>query len=159
MVEDRLSKQARAVDAALQAAKVRGEVRVLPESAHTAADAARGLGCDVGAIASSLVFICDGEPLLVMTSGRHRVDTGLLATRLGRQHIGRATPAQVREATGQVIGGVAPVGHPRQLEIVVDETLSRYPVLWASAGTANSVFATTYDELLSLTRGEPLLVN
>ncbi len=99
MVEDRLSKQARAVDAALQAANVRGEVRVLPESTHTAADAAQGLGCDVGAIASSLVFICDGEPLLVMTSGRHRVDTGLLATRMRRQQIGRATPAQVREAT------------------------------------------------------------
>lgn len=159
MVEQRSSRQAVAVAAALEAAGATGEIRTLSDSTHTAADAAAGLGCEVGAIASSLVFRCDGEPLLVMTSGRHRVNTTALAERLGRGEIGRAMPGQVREATGQVIGSVAPVGHPAPIETVVDETLANYPVLWASAGTANSVFATDYAELLTLTHGRAVQVN
>src|ERR1700755_885991 len=111
MAED-LPERSRQVEAALTAAGPEGTIRHLPDSARTAAAAAQALGFDVGAIANSLVFICDGRPLLVMTSGRHRVDTAVLAERLGRQDISRATPDQVREATGQAIGGVSPLGHP-----------------------------------------------
>ena len=100
---------------ALRAAGVPGEIVVLPDAASTAVLAADALGIEVGAIANSLVFWSDDEPLLVMTSGAHRVETAALAARLGRGRIARATPEQVREATGQAIGGVAPTGHPAPL--------------------------------------------
>ncbi len=91
---------------------VAGAVRVLPESASTAAAAAAQLGCEVGAIANSLVFAADGEPLLVMTSGAHRVDTSRVASLVGAAVVSRADARSVRAWTGQVIGGVGPVGHP-----------------------------------------------
>ncbi|WP_326790349.1 YbaK/EbsC family protein [Streptomyces sp. NBC_00151] len=130
-----------------------GRVRQLADSTRTAAEAAAALGCDVGAIANSLVFISDGEPVLVLTSGRHKVDTAALAARWGRGKLHRATPEQVRQATGQAIGGVAPVGHPQALPAVVDAALADYPQLWAAAGTPHTVFPTTVDELLRLTGG------
>jgi prolyl-tRNA editing enzyme YbaK/EbsC (Cys-tRNA(Pro) deacylase) len=130
-----------------------GEVRVLPDSARTAAEAATGLCCDVGAIASSLVFIADGEPLLVLTSGAHRVDTRAVAARLGVGAVERAPASLVREATGYAIGGVAPVGHPQPLRTLVDVDLSRHDVVWAAAGHPHAVFPTTYEELLRLTGG------
>ena len=139
---------------ALRAAGIPGEIVVLPDSAATAAQAAAALGVEVGAIANSLVFWSDGEPLLVMTSGAHRVDTTALAGRLGRQVIERATAQQVRDATGQAIGGVAPAGHPAPLPTVVDEALSAYPEIWAAAGTPHTVFPLTFDELVALTGGE-----
>ncbi|MDM7831133.1 YbaK/EbsC family protein [Cellulomonas edaphi] len=138
---------------ALTSAGVRGAVVSLPESAATAAMAAAALGCEVGAIANSLVFWSDGRPLLVMTSGRHRVDTLGLARRLGRTSIDRATPEQVRASTGQAIGGVAPVGHPSPLETVVDEALAEHARIWAAAGTPHTVFPTTFDELVRITGG------
>jgi prolyl-tRNA editing enzyme YbaK/EbsC (Cys-tRNA(Pro) deacylase) len=138
---------------ALADAGVRGTVVELPDSARTAAEAAAALGCQVGQIANSLVFWADGHPLLVMTSGRHRVDTAALARRLGRASIHRATPEQVRAATGQAIGGVAPVGHPAPLETVVDESLAEHQEIWAAAGTPHTVFPTTFDELVRLTGG------
>src|SRR5690349_21256675 len=91
---------------------VPGEVRVLPESAPTAAAAAQQLGCEVGAIANSLVFDADGAPLLVMTSGAHRVDTSRVASLTGSAAVARADARSVREWTGQAIGGVGPVAHP-----------------------------------------------
>ena len=139
---------------ALRAAGIPGEIVVLPDSAATAAQAAAALGVEVGAIANSLVFWSDGEPLLVMTSGAHRVDTTALAGRLGRQIIERATAQQVRDATGQAIGGVAPAGHPAPLPTVIDEALSAYPEIWAAAGTPHTVFPLTFDELVALTGGE-----
>ncbi|GAA1969803.1 YbaK/EbsC family protein [Microbacterium deminutum] len=126
---------------------------MLPDAASTAPLAAAALGIDVGAIANSLVFWSDDEPLLVMTSGAHRVDTTALAERIGRTRIQRATPEQVREATGQAIGGVAPTGHPRPLTTIVDEHLAAYPQIWAAAGTPHTVFPLTFDELLRLTGG------
>src|SRR5215471_15005140 len=90
---------------------VPGEVRELPEPAPTAATAAAQLGCDLGAIANSLVFSADGTPLLVLTSGAHRVDTSKVAAMLDAASVRRADPDFVRSATGQAIGGVAPVGH------------------------------------------------
>ncbi len=159
MGEERLPRSSLGVAAALAEAGAQGRVRVLPGSTRTAVEAAQALGCEVGAIANSLVFICDGDPLLVMTSGSHRVDTKALADRLDRGKILRASPEQVRAATGQAIGGVAPVGHPTRVETVVDETLADFPVLWASAGTPNSVFPTDYTELLVLTLGRSVKVD
>lgn len=138
---------------ALRAAGIPGEIVVLPDAAATAALAAAALGVEIGAIANSLVFWSDGEPLLVMTSGAHRVDTAALAERLGRASIVRATPEQVRAATGQAIGGVAPTGHPAPLPTVVDEALAAFDEIWAAGGTPHTVFPMTYDELVRLTGG------
>jgi prolyl-tRNA editing enzyme YbaK/EbsC (Cys-tRNA(Pro) deacylase) len=143
---------------AVAAAGIEPAVKILDADAKTAAAAAALLGCEVGAIANSLVFTCDGEPLLVMASGAARVDTDVLARRLGAGRIGRADPKLVRAATGQVIGGVAPVGHPAPLRTVVDETLASYPLIWTAAGTADSVMPLTYEQLLTLTGGTALPV-
>jgi len=148
-----LHPRSRLVHDALRAAGIDGEIVVLPDAASTAALAAAALGVEVGAIANSLVFWSDGEPLLVMTSGAHRVDTGALAERLGRTSIVRATVEQVRAATGQAIGGVAPTGHPAPLPTVVDEALAAFPEIWAAGGTPHTVFPLTYDELVRLTDG------
>ena len=132
---------------------------MLPDAASTAVLAAAALGVEVGAIANSLVFWSDGEPLLVMTSGAHRVDTVALAERLGRSTIQRATPEQVRDATGQAIGGVAPTGHPEPLTTIVDEDLAGYSEIWAAGGTPHTVFPLTYDELVRLTGGTVVKVD
>nr|WP_208379999.1 YbaK/EbsC family protein [Microbacterium endophyticum] len=143
---------------ALRAAGISSDIVVLPDAAATAAAAAEAVGVDVGAIANSLVFWSDDAPLLVMTSGAHRVDTTALATRLGRDSIRRATAEQVKDATGQVIGGVAPTGHPSPLTTVVDESLAAFPEIWAAAGTPHTVFPLTFDELVRLTGGEIVAV-
>jgi prolyl-tRNA editing enzyme YbaK/EbsC (Cys-tRNA(Pro) deacylase) len=135
------------------AAGVEPNIKILDADAKTAVAAAQQLGCEVGAIANSLVFDCDGEPLLVMSSGAHRVDTELLARALGAAAIRKAAPQFVRNATDQVIGGVAPTGHPNRIRTVVDETLARYPVIWTAAGTADSVMSMTYEQLLVVTEG------
>ena len=148
-----LPTRSRLVHEALRAAGITGDIVVLPDAAATAPAAAAALGVEVGAIANSLVFWSDGSPLLVMTSGAHRVDTAALAARLGRASIVRATPEQVREATGQAIGGVAPTGHPAPLPTVVDEALAAFDQIWAAGGTPHTVFPLTYDELVGLTGG------
>jgi prolyl-tRNA editing enzyme YbaK/EbsC (Cys-tRNA(Pro) deacylase) len=140
---------------ALKSLGVAGEVRVLPESAPTAAAAAAQLGCEVGAIANSLVFAADGEPLLVMTSGAHRVDTARVAALIGAREVARADARSVREWTGQVIGGVGPVAHPAPLRTLVDTWLAKYDVVWAAAGHPHTVFPTSYDELIRITSGSP----
>ncbi len=137
----------------MAAAGVEPNIKILDADAKTAVAAAQQLGCEVGAIANSLVFDCDGEPLLVMSSGAHRVDTELLARALGAAAIRKAAPQFVRNATDQVIGGVAPTGHPNRIRTVVDETLARYPVIWTAAGTADSVMSMTYEQLLVVTEG------
>jgi prolyl-tRNA editing enzyme YbaK/EbsC (Cys-tRNA(Pro) deacylase) len=153
-VDKRISR----VTAALATAGIEPNIRILDADAKTAVAAAQQLGCEVGAIANSLVFDCDGEPLLVMASGAHRVDTALLARVLGATEIRKADPQLVRGATGQVIGGVAPTGHPSRLRTVVDETLAQYPVIWTAAGTADSVMSMTYEQLLVLTEGKAMPV-
>ncbi|WP_295789024.1 YbaK/EbsC family protein [uncultured Microbacterium sp.] len=148
-----LPARSRLVAAALREAQIPGEIVVLPDAASTAALAAAALGVEVGAIANSLVFWSDDEPLLVMTSGAHRVDTAALAERLGRGAIRRATPEQVLAATGQPIGGVAPTGHPAELTTVIDEDLAAFDEIWAAGGTPHTVFPLTFDELVRLTGG------
>lgn len=128
-----------------------GEIVVLPESVHTAALAAEALGCEVGAIANSLVFDDHGTPVLILTSGAHRVDTALTAERIGAGRLARAKPEFVREHTGQVIGGVSPIGHPAPVPTYIDSWLRRYDVVWAAAGHPAAVFSTTYDELVAMT--------
>ncbi len=142
------------VEAALRAGGATGEIRWLDERARTAVEAADALGIAVGAIANSLVFTLDEVPLLVMTSGSHRVDTVWLGDRLGGV-IKRADAELVKKATGQVIGGVAPLGHPTRLRTIVDTRLADHPVVWAAAGHAHTVFPTTFDELVRLTGGTP----
>ena len=132
-------------------------IRILDDEVRTAAAAAQALGVEVGAIANSLVFRAthgdEMRPLLALTSGAHRADTGVLASLAGADAVGKADPAFVREHTGQAIGGVAPVGHPRPVPTIVDVDLAGYEVVWAAAGHPKSVFPTTYAELLALTGG------
>jgi len=134
---------------------VAGQVKELPEPAPTAASAAAQLGCEVGAIANSLVFDADGQPLLILTSGAHRVDTAKMAARIGAERVRRADPDFVRAATGQVIGGVAPVGHPQPVRTLIDTWLDKYDVVWAAAGHVHTVFPTSFAELVRVTGGEP----
>jgi prolyl-tRNA editing enzyme YbaK/EbsC (Cys-tRNA(Pro) deacylase) len=147
-------------DALLAADAVNGagqpsEIRVLPDAVTTAVAAAAALGVEVGAIANSLIFAADGEPVLVLTSGAHRVDTAKVAALLGVSGLKRATPDFVRDHTGQTIGGVAPLGHPKELRTLVDTALEQYDEVWAAGGVAHAVFPTTYRELIRLTAGTP----
>jgi prolyl-tRNA editing enzyme YbaK/EbsC (Cys-tRNA(Pro) deacylase) len=135
---------------------VDGEVRELPEPAPSAATAAAQIGCPVGAIANSLIFSADGEPLLVLTSGAHRVDTSKVAAELGVAAVGRADAEFVHAATGQRIGGVAPVGHPRPIRTLVDTALQEYEVVWAAGGHEHTVFPTSFAELVRITGGTPM---
>jgi prolyl-tRNA editing enzyme YbaK/EbsC (Cys-tRNA(Pro) deacylase) len=144
-----------AVQNALAAAGAEGQVIMLPDAVSTAAAAAAALGVEVGQIANSLIFNADGGPLLVLTSGAHRVDTAKVAELLGMQSIKRATPEFVREHTGQPIGGVAPLGHPKPVTTLVDIALGEFPVVWAAGGIPHAVFPTTFDELVRITGGTP----
>jgi len=146
------------VVAALQAGGVAADVRRFEDPVPTAAAAAAALGCEVGAIANSLVFDADGAPLLVLASGAHRVDTGKVAALLGVTRVRRATPEFVLAATGQEVGGVAPVGHPAPLRTVVDLDLAAFPLLWAGGGDHHTMFSATYDDLVRLTGGQEAVV-
>ncbi len=128
-----------------------GDVVILPDAAHTAALAAAALGCEVGAIANSLLFEADGAPVLVLTSGAHRVDTGAVARRLGA--------GRLRRATGQVIGGVSPLGHPAPIPTFLDSWLGRHPRVWAAAGHPAAVYATDAEELLRMTSAREIDVD
>ena len=136
-----------------------GEVVILPDSVHTAALAAEALGCEVGAIANSLLFDAAGSPVLILTSGAHRVDTVAVAARIGVAGLKRAKPEFVREHTGQVIGGVSPIGHPAPVPTYLDSWLRKHDVVWAAAGHPAAVFSTSYDELLTLTGADEIEVD
>ena len=136
-----------------------GEIVTLPASVHTAALAAEALGCEVGAIANSLVFDDHGSPVLILTSGAHRVDVAATAARAGAGTLARADADFVRTHTGQVIGGVSPIGHPAPVPTYLDSWLRRHDVVWAAAGHPAAVFSTTYDELLALTGATEIRVD
>src|SRR3954452_7965696 len=150
-----------AVQAALDGADARdaagrpARARTLPDAVHTAAAAAAALEVEVGQIANSLIFDADGEPLLVLTSGAHRVDTARVSAGLGVAKLRRATPEFVREHTGQPIGGVAPIGHPKPVRTLVDTALEQYQEIWAAGGVPRAVFPITYAELVRITAGTP----
>ncbi|WP_310528653.1 YbaK/EbsC family protein [Nocardioides sp.] len=128
-----------------------GDVVILPDSVHTAVLAAQALGCEVGAIANSLVFDTGGIPALILTSGAHRVDTARVAERIGVTELTRASPEFVKQHTGQVIGGVSPIDHPAPVPTWIDSWLRRHDVVWAAAGHPAAVFSTTFDELVAMT--------
>jgi prolyl-tRNA editing enzyme YbaK/EbsC (Cys-tRNA(Pro) deacylase) len=148
-----------AVESALRARGFEPKVLVFPESAPNASSAAEKLGCEVAAIVNSLIFDADGAPLLVLTSGAHRVDTAKVAEALGVESLGRASKEFVYEHTGQRIGGVAPVGHPAPVRTLIDGTLRAYPELWAAAGHSHTMFALTFDDLVRVTGGDVIAVN
>jgi len=139
-------------------------VRHLPDAVRTAKAAADALGITPAEIANSLVFAADAgdgsapTPLLVLSSGGHRVDLVKVAEHLESPPLRQATPEEVRAWTGFAIGGVAPVGHLMPLRTVIDVSLARFPVVWAAAGHSHSVFATTYADLIILTAGTPVEV-
>ncbi|MEV0129961.1 YbaK/EbsC family protein [Dactylosporangium sp. NPDC050688] len=152
-----------AVQDALDAAGARAtdgspcQVRVLTEPVHTAVAAAEAVGVEVGQIANSLIFDTGGDPLLVLTSGAHRVDTAKVAALLGigKSRVKRASAEFVREHTGQVIGGVSPLGHPKPVHTLVDVDLQQYAEIWAAGGIPQAVFPITYAELVRITDGTP----
>ena len=139
---------------------VKGEVNILAETARTAIDAANGLGIEVGQIASSLIFkLPSGNPLLIITSGRHRVDTDLVAKNLGFAELGRADANYVKEVSGYSVGGVSPLGWISKPEtILIDEALNDYDIVWAAAGHPHAVYPTTYAELITCTGAQPMVV-
>ena len=154
-----LPERSRLVQQHLVDAGVAAEIRILPDSARTAPEAAAAIGCDVSAIANSLVFVADGTPVLVMTSGGHRVDLDVLARSTGEATIAMAPASVVREATGQAIGGVAPVGHPTRLRTYIDEDLREHGEIWAAAGHPHTVMPLTFETLQHLTDGDVIAVD
>ncbi|MCF8552820.1 MAG: YbaK/EbsC family protein [Candidatus Planktophila sp.] len=146
--------------AALHEHGLEGEVHVLSDSARTAQEAATALGIEVGQIASSLIFkLPDGSPLLIITSGRHRVDTDLVAKKLGIEKLGRVDADYVKENSGFSIGGVSPLGWISKPEIIlIDEALNDYDIVWAASGHPHAVYPTTYDELIQCTGAQPMVV-
>lgn len=139
---------------------VKGEVNILAETARTAVDAANGLGIEVGQIASSLIFkLPSGNPLLIITSGRHRVDTDIVAKNLGIAELGRADANYVKEVSGYSVGGVSPIGWTSQPEVtLIDQALNDYPVVWAASGHPHAVYPTSFDELIACTGASPMVV-
>jgi prolyl-tRNA editing enzyme YbaK/EbsC (Cys-tRNA(Pro) deacylase) len=156
-----LHPNAQTVQDALDAAGARAadgrpcQLRILPDAVHTAVAAAAALGVEVGQIANSLIFDADGEPLLVLTSGAHRADTAKLRELVAATAVRRAAPDFVRRHTGQPIGGVAPLGHPKPVRTIIDVSLARYDELWAAGGVPQAVYPITYTELVRITDGTP----
>lgn len=137
-----------------------GKVHVLSETARTAQDAAAALNIEVGQIASSLIFrLPDGLPILIITSGRHRVNTELVARTLNVSHLDRADANYVKDLTGFSVGGVSPIGWITEINhIYIDEALNDYDVIWAAAGHPHAVFPTTYEELRKITTATAMAV-
>jgi prolyl-tRNA editing enzyme YbaK/EbsC (Cys-tRNA(Pro) deacylase) len=145
----------KAIERFLDAATVLGhpvDVRRFPEGTKTAPDAARAIGCQVGQIVKSLVFVADGEPVLALTSGANRVDVGRLATLAGASAARRADPEEARAATGFAVGGTPPCSI-NPVPTIIDRTLMGFEVLWAAAGTPDAVFPLNPSELLMLSGG------
>lgn len=139
---------------------VKGEINILAETARTAIDAANGLGIEVGQIASSLIFkLPSGNPLLIITSGRHRVDTDLVAKNLDIPELGRADANYVKEVSGYSVGGVSPIGWITTPEItLIDQALNDYEIVWAASGHPHAVYPTSYTELIACTGATPMVV-
>lgn len=148
-----------AVTVALTRAGLDSTVRHMECSTRTAQGAAQALGCELGAIVKSLVFMADNEAILVLASGDHRVDASFVAEQMGWGQLRSARPEEVLMATGQPIGGVAPLGHPSPLPTLIDQALSSYPVIWAAAGADQAVFSTTFVDLVRLCQARVLTIS
>ena len=137
-----------------------GEIKLLESSARSSKEAADSLGIEVGQIAASIIFrLPDDSPILVITSGRHRVDTTLITQHLGIAELLRADADYVKTVSGFTIGGVSPVGWLSKPQTLIDVALNDYNVVWAAAGHPHAVFATSYAELLAATGAQPVYVN
>ena len=154
------------ISAELEKRNISGAIKILSDSARSAAEAAAALGIEVGQIASSIVFkLPDGRPLLVITSGAHRVDTELVARTLGVEKLHRADANFVKSASGISIGGVSPFGwqhdgtlaNPKPV-VLIDVALDAFDVVWAAAGHPHAVFPTSYAELVQATKAVPVSV-
>ncbi len=150
---DDLPRQARAVLEAGRAHGLEPDVREFPAGTRTAADAARAVGCSVGQIVKSLVFLADDRPVLVLTSGANLVDTDKIAKQMDAAEVRKADADQARAATGYAIGGTPPFGHVRPLEVLIDQDLTRLGTVWAAAGTPRHVFALASGDLVRATGG------
>ncbi len=148
-----LPKQARNVLEAARGLGLELDVREFPGGVRTAPDAARAVGCAVEQIVKSLVFMTDGGPVLVLTSGGNLVDPGRVARQLGAANVRKADADQARAATGYAIGGTPPFGHPQPIQVLIDRDLAGYDTLWAAAGTPRHVFAISYRDLLRASGG------
>ncbi|MEJ6617932.1 MAG: YbaK/EbsC family protein [Candidatus Planktophila sp.] len=138
----------------------KGEVTILSDTARTAIDAANGLGIEVGQIASSLIFkLPSGNPLLIITSGRHRVNTEMVAHNLNIPELGRADANYVKEVSGYSVGGVSPIGWISKPEMtLIDVALNEYNVVWAASGHPHAVYPTSFNELIECTEATPMVV-
>lgn len=139
------------------AARERGlpiEVRRFPAETRTAADAARAVGCDVGQIVKSLVFVADGRVVVALVSGADRVDDRRLAAVLGADAVRRASADEAREATGYAIGGIPPLGHAHDVPVLIDRALLDHAVVWAAAGLPDAVFAAEPARLAAASRAK-----
>lgn len=141
------------VQQALNALGISVQIQEFPQGTRTARDAARAIGTTLGQIVKSLVFVADGRLLLVLASGRNRVDAAKLARAAGASRVERADVDLVRAATGFAIGGVPPVGHATPLETFIDEDLLKYDIVYAAAGTPTAIFPIAPGDLVRMTAG------
>jgi prolyl-tRNA editing enzyme YbaK/EbsC (Cys-tRNA(Pro) deacylase) len=126
------------------------EVHEFDEGTKTAADAADAVGCDVAQIASSIVMLADGKPIVVVTSGANRVDEAKVGEEFGTEEVRMADAEEIRGTLGWSIGGVPPICHETDVPILFDETLSGFETVWAAAGTSEAVFPIDPDRLVEL---------
>ena len=129
------------------------EVIVLENSARTAQDAATALACDVGAIVKSLLFKAENTFILCLVAGDKRCSLNKLKKVKDKKDISMASPEEVKTQTGYTIGGVSPVGHLEEIEIIIDNSLERFNELFAAAGHPNCVFKTNYNDIQKITNG------
>ena len=120
---------------------------------RTAQDAAHEIGCTVGEIVKSLVFLADGAAVVVLCSGADRVDEAKLKTALGASAVRRATAIEAKSATGFAVGGVPPFAHVGELRVIVDDGLLAYATVWAAAGLPDAVFPIAPADLVRLSQG------
>lgn len=144
------------VERALRDLGIAARIVTFDRSTATAEDAAAAVGCELGQIVKTLVFLADGRPTIALVAGDRQVDTTKLAriVGVGRKRLKMGTPAEVRELTTFDIGGVAPVGMPARYDTVVDESLQRFDEVWAAAGTHSAVFGVATAALVEAVGGQ-----
>ena len=127
------------------------EIQFFPDGTRTAVDAAKAVGCELGQIVKSLVFVSDEAPVLILVSGSNRVNENQVKKLLSAKTLAIATPEIVKTATGFSIGGTPPFGHPQQILTIMDSDLNTYDQVWAAAGTPNSCFPISPNKLCEIT--------